>query len=366
MTPDSPTAELHVLARQVSEGCTECRACQFRCAFLNEHGTPKALADRLLTTGQGRVVAFECSMCGLCGTVCPMGLPLARFFLAMRRAATDSGRVSLIPYRPRLNYELLGASRALALVQVPPGADTVFFPGCTFPGTHPHTARALLGHLRKHVPNLGLVLGCCFKTSQDLGRQDFFEARFGKLRARLLSMGVKTVLTACPNCFGVFSEYGDGLTVRTVYDALADHPVPGRPHVRGVAVVHTPCPYRGQGRVQDLVRLLAGNTGLDTERTRQDGPLSPCCGEGGAVGLLRPELSAAWGGSVARGAAGRLVVTSCAGCVASLSRHVRAVHILDLVFHPARTMAGTLPRPKGLATYLHRLLFKWRAILGRP
>jgi len=364
VTHAAPTKDLHELARRISEGCTECRSCQFRCAFLNGYGTPRTLADRFLTTGKGRVVAFECSLCGLCAAVCPMGLPLKSFFLAMRRAAMDAGRVSLIPYRPRLNYERVGASRIMELFQIPPGADTVFFPGCTFPGNHPDTARALLTHLRGHVPGLGLVLSCCFKTSHDLGRHEFFERRFGRLVDRLKAMGVKTVLTACPNCFGVFAEYGDGLAVRTVYDVLAENPPSCDAALRGTAIVHTPCPFRAHGQIQERIRLMVADTGLEPQKTRQDGALSPCCGEGGAAGMLRPELAAAWGEKTAKKAAGSIVVTSCAGCVNFLSQRVRTVHLLDLIFHPARAMAGSLLRPKGLATYLHRLRFKWRAVFN--
>ena len=361
MPVSSPTADLHALARTIAEGCTECRACQFRCGFLHECGTPKAMADLLLTTGKGRARAFECSLCGLCSTICPARLPLTEFFLAMRRAAMDTGRISLVPYRPLLNYELIGASRLFSLFQLPRGGDTVFFPGCTFPGTHPATARALLAHLRAHVPDLGLVMSCCFKPSHDLGRKDFFEIHFGTLRKKMRSMGVTTVLTACPNCFKVFSEYGEGLTVRTVYDVLAEHPVTGDARVRGAAIMHTPCPYRGQDRLQGILREMATETGLDVEKTRQDGALSPCCGEGGAVGMLRPDLAAGWSEKTAAMATGRIVVTSCAGCVKFLSKHARAAHLLDLVFYPAGTMAKTLRRPKGVLAYLHRLLFKWRA-----
>lgn len=364
MTCVPPAPELRGLAKSIAAQCTECRACQFRCAFLSQAGTPRAMAERFLATGRGRVVAFECSLCGLCATVCPMGLPLTAFFLAMRRAAMDAGRVSLVPYQARLGYERFGASRLMSLFRLPPGGDTVFFPGCTLPGCHPDTTWALLSHLRERIPGLGLVLSCCFKTTHDLGRQRHFEARFGMLLARLRAMGVTTVLTACPNCFAVFSEYGRGLTVRTVFDVLAEHPVPPDAPVRGAAVVHTPCPYRRNAHIQERIRLMVGDTGLEPEKTRQDGPLSPCCGEGGSVGLLRPELADAWGDSTARRTGGRVVVTSCAGCVGFLSRHVRAVHLLDLIFHPARTMAGTLPHPRGLAAYLHRLLLKARAMAG--
>jgi Fe-S oxidoreductase len=352
--------QLLALAERISTECTQCRACQVRCAFLREHGTPKLMADHLLDTGQGRALAFECSLCGLCETFCPMHLPLADFFLTMRRAALDAGRVSLTPYRALLNYETLGASRPFRAFRLPPGGDTVFFPGCTLPGTNPATTEALFLHLRKCMPGLGLAMGCCFKPSHDLGRQDFFERRFGKLRARLLAHGVRTVLTACPNCFKVFTRYGDGLAVKTVYEALAEHPLPARTRAHGSAIVHTPCPFRDQANLQEIIVGCAQESGIYVEKTRHDGSQSPCCGEGGAVGALKPENTSTWAKCTAEHAQGRIVVTTCAGCVATLSSHTRTVHLLDLLFFPAETVSNTLPRPRGLVTYLHRLLFKWR------
>jgi len=208
--PSEPTE----LARTVASGCTECRACQVRCAFLRESGTPKDHADHVLGGGTGMARAFECSLCGLCRSLCPMDLPLPELFLAMRRAALKNGVASLTPYRSLLNYEAIGASSLFRSCALPPGGDTVLFPGCTFPGAHPRTALALYRHLRAANPTLGLVLGCCFKPSHDLGREDFFASRFGTLRATLLSRGVRTVITACPNCFKVFDQYGEALAVR--------------------------------------------------------------------------------------------------------------------------------------------------------
>lgn len=352
---------LRSLARDIAETCTRCRACQVRCAFLREHGTPRELAVRLLDGGPGLALAFECSLCGLCRATCPMGLPLPEFFLAMRRAALKSGAAGLAPYRSLLNYEAVGASSLFRLLALPPGGDTVLFPGCTFPGAHPRTALALYRHLRKTDPALGLVLGCCFKPSHDLGREDFFASRFGTLRATLLARGVRTVLTACPNCFKVFDQYGDGLAVRSVLDVLAENPPPGRAAVRAAAVVHTPCPLRFEREIQDVTVRLARESGLDVEKTRQDGFLTSCCGEGGTAGALRPDFAQAWTKSVHAGAKGRMVVTACAGCVKFISPRTPAIHLLDLLFFPREAVSGTLPRPRGLAAYLCRLRFKWLA-----
>jgi len=363
MKPPGLPPQLISLARSIFEDCTQCRACQVRCAFLREHGTPKDLAGQLLGGGTGIARAFECCLCGLCQAICPMNLPLPEFFLAMRRAALENQVASLAPYRSLLNYEAVGASALFRLVALPPGGDTVLFPGCTFPGAHPRTALALYRHLRGADPAIGLVLGCCFKPSHDLGRRIFFESRFGTLRATLLARGVRTVITACPNCFKVFTLYGDGLAVRSVLAVLEETPPQGRTPVRGAAIMHTPCPLRFEKEEREIALRLACESGLEVEKTRQGGTLAPCCGEGETVAALRPDYADAWTKDVEKSAKGRMVIAVCAGCVKSISRRTPVVHLLDLIFFPQAALDGTLPKPKGIAAYVHRLRLKWRVWL---
>jgi hypothetical protein len=63
---------------------------------------------------------------------------------------------------------------------------------------------------------------------------------------------------------------------------------------------------------------------------------------------------------VEKGAKGRTIITTCAGCTNFISRRSRAIHLLDLIFFSQEAVSGTLPRPRGLRAYLHRLRFKWR------
>ena len=112
----------------------------------------------------------------------------------------------------------------------------------------------------------------------------------------LVQNGVRTVLTACPNCFRVFKEYGNGLEVKTVYEVLAEQGRPSSPATAGKPVViHDPCAIRHEIPVHDAVRTLVRNQGLPVEEMAHHGVKTLCCGEGGAVGLLAPELAGQWG-----------------------------------------------------------------------
>jgi Fe-S oxidoreductase len=346
----------------MADGCTDCRACQFRCAFLNEQGTPADLARRILeqpASPQDLTAAFQCALCGLCQTICPLGLPMPELFLAMRREAVRRGLVDLRPYSPLLAYERAGRSRLFADRIIPRGCDTVLFPGCTFPGTRPETLLALLHHLRPSVPNLGVVLDCCSKPSHDLGLHDAFAAAFAALRDELLRRGIRRVLTVCPNCHGIFSRYGHGLEVQSAASVLTALPRPHERTVHAHGVQHIPCPLRGDEHEIGAVRTLARRSGLTLEPLKHKGRQSPCCGEGGAVGRVRPDLAAAWSERCHVRAGTHPLLTSCAGCESYLHSRVTTIHVLDLYFFPRRTMAGRKPA-RGWRRYLNRLLLRLR------
>ena len=355
-----PEAGLAAAARTIAEGCTECQACVKGCAFLQKFGTPKAIASAL-ANGNGPATAdpYQCSLCNLCTAVCTEGLAPGAMFLAMRRQAAARQAVDLARYHVILGYEARGHSELFAWQGLPPGTDTVFFPGCTLPGTRPELVRRMFSHLRSRIPDLGIVLDCCHKPSHDLGRQEYFERTFGPLRDRLVAAGVRRVLTACPNCHKIFSQYGGEIEARTVWQQLLEQGLPPAPPVSGAVVIHDPCPLRAESEVQAAARALIAATGLSVEKTRSEGARTLCCGEGGSVGFIDPTPARAWGARRVELAAGRPVVTYCAGCAGFLSRAgARVAHLGDLIFEPRTAMNGGSKVAKAPFTYLNRLRLK--------
>ncbi|TVM18278.1 (Fe-S)-binding protein [Oceanidesulfovibrio indonesiensis] len=346
----------------IREMCTACGACVKHCPFLRRYGDPFTIAGRLESGSLGLPIAFECSLCGLCASVCPYGVEPTRMFLAMRRSAVEQNAVNMKPYRRLLSYEARGHSRLFAHYAIPEGCETVLFPGCTLPGTRPAAMAALTARLRELIPNLGVALDCCHKPSHDLGRQEFFERRFNAIRDKLAAAGVTTLLTACPNCTKTFRAYGDGLEARTVYEVLAEAegPPPERSPIE--VMIHDPCPFRNDESVREASRKLLTARRLSVVEPAQTGRRTLCCGEGGSVGCIDAALADVWTNTRLEQAEGLPVAASCAGCAAMLRRAGgEAHHALDLYFHPAEALSGTI-KPSGfLAGYRNRLRYK-RAI----
>ncbi|MDD2462736.1 MAG: (Fe-S)-binding protein [Desulfobulbus sp.] len=346
----------------IGKRCTDCGACMRHCAFLQHHGSPLAIVRRLTPDETDQLqMAFGCSLCGLCTAVCPQKLDPCSLFLDMRRQRVGLGNFDWKPYRSLLTYEALGRSKLFSWFGLPPGCKTVFFPGCALPGTRPAISLRMFQHLQKMIPTLGIVFKCCTKPSHDLGRHDCFLANFREIKTRLQAHGITTVLTACPNCTKIFRQYAPEITTQSVFTLLADHSLPNATQGQGQKItIHDPCPLRDDQTSQEAVRILLQGLGYISIPMPHQQKQTLCCGEGGAVGFVHPGFTEAWTLKRVAEAAGRPLVTSCAGCSSMLARSTEAIHLADLLF-PSTRKGQKIPavsRPP--MTYLNRLWLQFR------
>lgn len=335
--------------------CTGCNICVKECAFLQRTGNPKELVS-----GTADCDPFECTLCGLCTAVCPVGIDPAAYFLALRQEVRAAKGADDPRHAPLIAYERKGTSRAFTFYGLPEQCDTVFFPGCALPGSRPGTVLGVYEKLKLTVPNLGIVLDCCLKPSHSLGRKDHFDASFREITDYLLAQGIKKVLVACPNCHRIFSEHGTDFTVETVYEAFAD--VAGAPPECGRTgvVIHDPCVSRELEPVQDAVRKLAARRGLQVEEMSHARRKTRCCGRGGGVNFLRPGTLEEAAAARSAEAGGRPIVTYCAACAETYRSKATTLHVLDLWLAPETALAGKAKVSRAPMTYLNRLALKRR------
>jgi len=355
---------LAALQHDIAEHCSECDACRKSCTFLTQYGTPKSIVTHFdFSSSEGQGLAYECSLCGLCTAVCPEKLDPTGLFLEVRRRCVEDGNFNKSVYRTILGYEKRGASPLFSWYGLPKGCNTIFFPGCTLPGTRPTVTTELYRQIQEIIPTAGLVLNCCAKPSHDLGRTADFHDLFDRMHNSLTSQGIRTVLTACPNCTKMFRQYGHGLTVRTVYEII---PVRerGKSALGSVAenaiTVHDPCPLRDDLPTQQAVRKILIDMGHTLVEMKHRGKRTLCCGEGGMVGAINPGFAKAWSTMRGKEAGGQKIVTYCAGCTGYLNRVVPTIHIVDLLYRPEIAFSGNLKIARAPFTYWHRLRLKQR------
>jgi Fe-S oxidoreductase len=350
-----------MVCKEILEKCLQCGLCEKDCVFLRKHGMPGELAEAFLCAGSSLgPVAFECSLCRLCASICPQELDPARMFLEVRRHALAAGYGVAQSHAILLNYERRGLSRSFSFYGLPQGCTDVFFPGCALSGMYPARARQLFDVLSQAVPALGIVLDCCARPSHDLGRREPFDLIFREMTHYLGNRGVNRVWTACPSCHDIFRRYGNGLVARTVYELLAETPPPRPLRINGVVAIHDPCVTRRDWDIQEAVRRLIRKTGPQVLDMPHERDKTVCCGEGGGVRFLQPALAQHWTAQRVRESRGARIVTYCAGCVAQLGSEISTVHILDYLFEPEAAAAGTVRPARSPWTYLNRLLLKHR------
>lgn len=355
------TQDLAHLYKAVAEGCIECGLCQKDCLFLKQYGSPKEIAARGRVSQGLLRESFECSLCGLCTAVCPKDIDPALMFFAMRKRGNEGGQGDFAEHGRLLSYERWGFSSLFSWYGLPRGCDTVFFPGCALLGSRSRRVIQIYEHLQKSIPGLGLVLDCCTKPSHDLGRSDFFTRTFGAMKKSLSESGVRTVLVACPSCYRVWQDYGEDITVRTIYEQLAQSGVPEKGRFSKTVTIHDPCAARNETKVHKAVRQLVASLGLEVSEMKHRGRRTICCGEGGAAGFVAPEFASNWTEIRAHEADNSHIITYCAGCTNYLGRLCRTDHIADLLFEPEQTLAGKVSVTRSPVTWLQRLLLKKRA-----
>jgi Fe-S oxidoreductase len=356
----SVSAALREKLEAVSGLCVNCDLCQKECIFLQRYGKPKDMADQYdPRRNEDLAIPFECSLCGLCGALCPAGIVPAALFLEMRREAVRQGGGVFREHAALKGFERRGTSRMFSYYGLPESCDTVFFPGCTLSGTRSEKVILAYQRLKGSIPSLGIVLDCCTKPSHDLGQEDRFKAMFSEMQDYLLGQGVRRVLVACPGCHAMFAQYGNGLETKSIYEVLAKDRFgrSGRPV--DTVTIHDPCAVRFEVPVHRSVRNLVQKQGFKIEEMPHSGSRTLCCGDGGGAGLIAPNLADAWGNLRQREVDGRQTITYCAGCASVLSKLVPTTHVLDMLFEgePSSRRARVAKPP---LTYWRRLkLKKW-------
>ncbi len=341
----------------ISEECIECGLCQKACRFLRKYGTPKEFVTKLADL-EMEELAFSCSLCGLCQAVCPKKIDTSALMLVLRKEAVAEGQGRFGEHCVIRRYESKGVSPLFTWYTLPEGCDTVFFPGCALPGSRPQSTRRLFTLLADKIPHLGMVLDCCTKPSHDLGDFTRFSTYFDEVVDYLTFRGIEKVIVACPNCYKVFKRYGKGVAVTTVWEYLEKIPA-DQAVATATVTIHDPCVMRDEVVIQDQVRHIINQCNCTVEEMPHSRKKTVCCGEGGSVGWIDPELAETWGTIRKQEAEDQKVITYCAGCANLLQgKKINASHLLDLYFEPHITLSGRERVSRAPFTYWNRLRLK--------
>lgn len=334
----------------------ECMECVKNCEYLKHFGAyPKTYARRIynnaaivMGTRQANTLIDSCMLCGLCETICPENFSMESLCLTARRDMVQRGKMPPSAHDFALRDMEFANSEKCSLTRKAPGKDScsaVFFPGCQFSASNPHSLEKTYEYLLSKIPDMGLMLRCCGAPAEWAGQEELFTESMDVIRAEWESLGRPEIVVACPTCLGMLREGLSGSRVRSLWDVLNEC---GLPEVAwrndNACAIHDPCTSRHEPEVRQAARTVMQNAGVDVSEPPLSGELTECCGFGGLLNEANPDLAE----KVAERRASAVdedYVTYCAMCRDMLARTgKRVAHFMDMFF-PAGDDPAVRPVP---------------------
>ena len=358
-------------ARCISCACSQCvKHCTFLQHYVPEFpGTEKGLVRLLGERGLADpLIPYSCHYCGLCQAVCPQGLHAGRACLSARETLVARGKGPLPPHQGIQNFVKWGASPTFALSRPDPAtgkAARVFFPGCSLAGHATGVVKVAYAHLRRKLPDTGIMLNCCGAPSYFMGETGVMLRIIRNVAGELAQLGAREVIVACTHCYQIFQEFLPEVKTRTIYEVLNEVGLPeAAPAVSPWTFnIQDACGARQAPQVHDAVRRLVADLGHEVEEMAHNRERSICCGSGGMVPAVAPEMAKKMT-DFRLSEATRDLVTYCASCRARLAKAGHpTLHVLDLPFNPAWQQTKTQPPPHSLIRWWRR--WRLKRHLGR-
>ena len=368
--------------RMALDACTECGQCLTVCpavaasgdadlsAQVRMHNLKKLLRDRnffwkALNEMLGReplatpqvlkdygLSVFRCSLCGDCEEVCPAGLPLKDMWLALREELSRTGDA---PDKIRMIRANLDGSHNVFdedndergdwvddMRKPPKGgclkdaAEVVYFTGCVgayFPLAQ-KIPMAFVEILDAGGVDFTIMAGdewCCGFPLQGSGQSEGLPAIIAHNVAAAKARGARKVVFTCPSCYHIWREaYPPEFELVHASEMVAQLVLEGRLPLGELPMTvtyHDPCDLGRGGRVFDQPRAvmarIPGLTLVEMEHNREH---CLCCGGGGNLEMIDPDLSAAMAKrkveeAVATGA--EAIITNCQQCVRTMMTYAK-------------------------------------------
>jgi len=338
----------------------ECLECVKICAYLERFGAyPRKYAREIYNNEsivmgprQANKLVNSCSLCGLCERVCPEDFAVQDLCLQARRSMVRRGKMPPSAHEFALQDMRFSLSERFRLTRHAPKLSQsthVFFPGCQLCASNPAQVKRVYAHLIDALPSgVGMMLSCCGAPAYWAGREDEFRSVCDEFLADWKALGQPELVVACSTCFRMFAEHLPQVPTTSIWQLMEEtHFPPAAAATAGrVLAIHDPCTTRPYPVIQEAIRRIVKRLGVSAEELTLSRDKTECCGFGGLMQNVNPDLSREVAARRAR-ISPLDYLTYCAMCRDSLAAvGKRALHLLDIAFPDAvGSDPAARPRP---------------------
>ena len=341
--------------------CALCpNMCKFDCPVLaaaqNDATSPSGKArvayfletDRL-TSDDAIDLMYACCNCDACQQWCPFDFSTADILRGVRADLVDQDRA---PSAANELHQRLQEQHVLHEPQIQPKApaqgDLLYFMGCEVAAHQTDIAEAMTALLDDTSYAMLPDEWCCGAPLYTLGFYATF-AEFARRNAAVINeSGCRDLVCSCPTCTYMFREVYPSIGVdieANIYHSteyLLEHaPETSQDSVDGTYVYHDPCTLARKLDVIDAPRELLRRAGMTIQEAYYAGRDTQCCGRGGSLGTMQPDLASA----ITRRRikelqkAGGTIITACPTCKSAFTAEGADVKDVTEIIQEARERA---------------------------
>lgn len=355
-----------------TDACTSCERCQDRCPAF---ATGKPLSPMKLVNQLGETVCnnpdanlidiissdaiWSCTTCRACQEICPASIEHVNKIVELRRSLVlmegefPGEEVMSSMEQTEVNGNPFGigyASRGdwaselgVSTLAEENDVDILYFAGCysSFDKRNIRVAKSFVELCQAaglRVGILGKEEKCCGEPMRKMGNEYLYQTLAAKNIEKIISYGVKRIVTTCPHCFNTLNkDYRDlglaGVTVQHHTVFLEELLTSGKLAIKAEPLsctYHDSCYLGRHNDIYEAPRAVlksAGATLVEMEKNREEGF---CCSAGGGrilaeeklgerMNIKRVEMAAALGREV--------LVSNCPFCLTMFEDGVKGAEV---------------------------------------
>ena len=345
--------------------CNRCGFCLAHCPVYavkgRESATPRGKNALVRGIIEGKIdwtpeieeTIFRCTGCRLCTQTCFPAVETNAAVLAGRQCLADRKQYPKVVDRVvealENNFNISNEpneNRSLwmeSMSHVPTHkyqkekAQVIYFVGCVaafYPMAHkiPQTFVQILDKAKVDFTLLGGEEWCCGFPLIQAGMNEKMQKLVEHNEKKIMEIGADRVVFACPSCYHTWKEkYNTGAellhSTQFMERLISEGKITFDNGSNRTVTYHDPCDLGRNSKVFDpprnILKQIPGLNLVELENNRQ---LSVCCGGGGDLEMIDPDLSAAIAQrkieEIQRTGAEE-VVTSCQQCIRTISGYAR-------------------------------------------